>query len=155
MPEIVAGVALLVVLLWILFPHTGYSRGDLVWRELNLLRQYVNMTYFDTPDDIPDDLQTLMDRWNTPPERNPALNRDYCPQLMAGLDEWGSPFVYNLDRDAGTLEIYSLGVNRKDEGGEGDDIAVACWFTDEALDRASEEIKRKSRLDWHHDSSGH
>ena len=74
----------------------------------------------------PDKLERVLVDWKKDFDR--TGERPACPYptdapyLFSGKDPWGSPFVYQVDRETKVVTIRSIGKNRIHENGKGDDI---------------------------------
>jgi hypothetical protein len=73
----------------------------------------------------PATLAQTMAEWKKMPQGTPFSIEDdssHFKWLRKGTDPWGSPFVFHVNIEKRIVTIRSLGRNRTDENGAGDDI---------------------------------
>ena len=113
-----------------LLPHRGggrhVSRAESeVQEDFRRIADFVAMNYMGTHKTLPESLVELF----TAEARTEFLQQGnglIKPRLAAGIDPWGSPYVYTLRAEGGVpqsvLRIRSVGPNGRDENGAGDDM---------------------------------
>jgi hypothetical protein len=72
----------------------------------------------------PKSLAETMQAWEQHIDPNDTHHRhpNDCRWLKSGKDPWGSSFVYDVDTTSRVVTIRSIGRNRTDEDGAGDDV---------------------------------
>ena len=102
-----------------------------VQEDFRIIKGMILDNYLGTDESLP---ESLPDLW-TPDNRVEFLKQGHGlinPRLLSGIDPWGSPYIYKLQRrgkgkSEGVVTIRSAGPNRRDEIGAGDDIEKEVW----------------------------
>jgi len=84
-----------------------------------------DLTGYKSSPDQPDALYLDDATWNGPYFTADAKEFEEGKRNMALLDPWSSPYRFNLSdpkHNPFSCDIWSLGENREDEGGQGDDL---------------------------------
>ncbi len=83
-------------------------------------------------------LAETMREWEKMPQGTPFsvyVDSSHFRWLRTGNDPWASPFVFHVDAEKKIVTIRSLGPNRRDERGAGDDIENRFDLSTQAASR--------------------
>ena len=80
-------------------------------------------TYYLTFNSYPTDLNGLITGPSDPNQAKGFKKGEIWPKTEIPVDPWGNKYVMKVDQETESVIIYSLGPNRTDEGGAGDDIS--------------------------------
>ena len=112
--------AILLFLFFFFFPTTYYPIHVAVRNELSSMKGYM----IDKADDGTLPPATLADTIKDWEAKLSPFDPDYPVGrwLRSGKDAWGSDFVYQVDAETRIVTIRSVGANKIDENGAGDDV---------------------------------